>query len=42
MEKFERTKAYRLPVVGQQNRYLGFVTKGTLLSEYRIEMLGGS
>jgi CIC family chloride channel protein len=40
LEKFDRTKAYRLPVVGNQKRYLGFITKGTILSEYRKEILG--
>jgi CIC family chloride channel protein len=41
LEKFEQTKAFRLPVVGEGNRYLGFITKGGLLSEYRKEMLSG-
>ena len=39
-EKFDRTRAFRLPVVGKDNRYLGFITKGALLSEYRKELLG--
>lgn len=42
LEKFDRTKAFRLPVVGNHERYLGFITKGTLLTEYRKEILGGS
>jgi CIC family chloride channel protein len=39
LEKFDQTKAFRLPVVGEGNRYLGFITKGGILSEYRKEML---
>jgi CIC family chloride channel protein len=41
LEKFDQTRAFRLPVVGEGNRYLGFITKGGLLSEYRKEMLSG-
>jgi CIC family chloride channel protein len=41
LEKFERTRAYRLPVL-EGDRYVGFITKGTLLSEYRKEILKGS
>lgn len=39
LDKFEQTKAYRLPVVDDNNRYLGFITKGAILSEYRKEWL---
>lgn len=41
-EKFDRTRAFRLPVVGKNNQYMGFITKGALLSEYRKELLGRS
>lgn len=38
VEKFERTQAFRLPVcIG--DRYAGFITKGTLLGEYRKEIV---
>jgi CIC family chloride channel protein len=39
LEKFDRTKAFRLPVVGSGNRYIGFITKGGILSEFRKELL---
>ncbi len=34
MEKFDRTKAWNLPVV-QHSRYLGFVSKSKIFTEYR-------
>jgi CIC family chloride channel protein len=38
VEKFERSQAFRLPVcIG--DRYAGFITKGTLLGEYRKEIV---
>ncbi len=39
IEKFERTMSFRLPVLDGK-RYLGFITKGVLLGEYRKEILG--
>jgi CIC family chloride channel protein len=42
LEKFDSTKAFRLPVVGEGNKYLGFITKGLILSEYRKEILSDS
>ena len=39
IEKFERTLAFRLPVLDGK-KYLGFITKGVLLGEYRKEILG--
>ena len=42
LEKFEQTKAFRLPVVNEEGKYLGFITKGAILSEYRKELLSGS
>jgi CIC family chloride channel protein len=41
VEKFERTRAFRLPVL-VQGKYAGFITKGGLLSEYRREFLTGT
>jgi CIC family chloride channel protein len=41
LEKFDRTKAFRLPVL-EGERYVGFITKGMLLGEYRKEILKGS
>jgi CIC family chloride channel protein len=41
LEKFDRTSAFRLPVL-EGERYIGFITKGTLLGEYRKEILKGS
>ena len=37
-DKFEKTFAYRLPVLNGEN-YLGFITKGTILSQYRSEII---
>ena len=39
LDKFEQTKAFRLPVIDENKRYLGFITKGAILSEYRKEWL---
>jgi CIC family chloride channel protein len=39
IDKFERTLSFRLPVLDGK-RYLGFITKGVLLGEYRKEILG--
>ena len=36
LEKFDRTQAFRLPVV-QDGRYLGFLTRAALLREFREE-----
>jgi len=41
IEKFERTLSFRLPVL-EGKKYLGFITKGVLLGEYRKEILGES
>lgn len=39
MHKFERTNTWQLPVLDQKNKYLGFVSKTSLLNEYRKEII---
>ena len=36
--KFENTGAWNLPVVDQDNKYLGFISKSRLLSAYRQQL----
>ena len=38
MRKFDRTQAWRLPVVDADGRYVGFVSKSRILSAYRQEL----
>ena len=38
MNKFERTEAWRLPVVDADRKYLGFISKSRLLMAYRAEL----
>lgn len=38
LDKFERTGAWRLPVIDTDGKYLGFVSKSRILSEYRREL----
>lgn len=38
LDKFERTGAWRLPVIDADGKYLGFVSKSRILSEYRREL----
>ena len=39
MAKFDKTEAWRLPVIDQQSRrYLGFISKSRLLMAYRAEL----
>ena len=38
MTKFERSGAWRLPVVDDERRYAGFVSKSRILSAYRQEL----
>ena len=38
MRKFERTEAWRLPVITKDHRYLGFISKSRMLSAYREEL----
>lgn len=38
MEKFDRTGAWRLPVIDKDRKYLGFISKSRLLSAYRAEL----
>ena len=35
MEKFDSTKAWNLPVVDEDNKYKGFVSKSKMLNTYR-------
>ena len=38
MDKFDRTEAWRLPVVTRDHRYLGFISKSRILMAYRDEL----
>ena len=38
MDKFEKSGAWNLPVVDQDNRYLGFVSKSKIFSSYREKL----
>jgi len=38
MKKFDRTGAWRLPVVDADRKYLGFISKSRLLTAYRQEL----
>lgn len=38
MDKFDRTGAWRLPVVDTDRKYLGFISKSRLLTAYRSEL----
>lgn len=38
MDKFDRTQAWRLPVVDENHVYAGFVSKSRILSAYRTEL----
>ena len=38
MRKFDRTGAWRLPVIDEDRRYLGFISKSRLLTAYRDEL----
>ena len=38
LDKFEKTGAWRLPVMDEEGKYLGFVSKSRILSEYRREL----
>ena len=38
MAKFDRTDAWRLPVVDAERKYLGFVSRSRLLTAYRAEL----
>jgi CIC family chloride channel protein len=39
MDKFEKTKAWNLPVIDRHNRYVGMVSQSTLFSSYRNQLL---
>ena len=38
MDKFEKTEAWRLPVLDEQHHYLGFISKSRTLSAHREEL----
>lgn len=38
LDKFEKTDAWRLPVLDADNKYLGFISKSRILSAYREEL----
>ncbi len=38
LDKFEKTGAWRLPVVDENRKYLGFISKSRILSAYRDEL----
>ena len=38
-QKFQKTGAWNLPVVGYHNRYVGFVSRGRMLSVYRQKVV---
>jgi CIC family chloride channel protein len=38
MEKFESTQAWNLPVLDDENKYLGFVSKSMIFSSYRDQL----
>ena len=38
LEKFEKTDAWRLPVLSSNGKYLGFISKSRILSAYRDEL----
>lgn len=38
LDKFEKTDAWRLPVLDEDNKYLGFISKSRILSAYRAEL----
>jgi CIC family chloride channel protein len=35
MKKFDQTGAWNLPVVDEDNKYIGFVSKSKMLNTYR-------
>jgi len=38
LDKFERTKAWNLPVVDDENKYVGFVSKSKIFTSYRDQL----
>ena len=38
MKKFDDTGAWRLPVIDEDRKYLGFISKSRLLMAYRAEL----
>lgn len=42
MKKFENTQSWNLPVIGENNVYLGIVSKSTILNKYRSILIKSS
>ena len=38
MDKFEKTEAWNLPVIDENRKYLGFVSKSKIFSAYREQL----
>ena len=41
LKKFEDTGQWNLPII-ENDRYIGFLSKSSILSEYRVELLRSS
>lgn len=41
-KKFEDTKAWNLPVVDNENKYLGFISRSGLFTSYRETLINFS
>ena len=39
MKKFDDTKAWNLPVVDENNHFIGFISKSHIFSKYRNELI---
>ena len=39
MRKFDRTEAWRLPVIDAEGRYMGFISRSRILAAYRRELM---
>ena len=42
MKKFDETNAWNLPVVDENNQFLGFISKSNIFSKYRSELISMS
>lgn len=39
MKKFDKTEAWNLPVVDEDNSYIGFISKSSVFSKYRTQLM---
>jgi CIC family chloride channel protein len=39
MKKFDKTEAWNLPVVDENNIYIGFISKSSVFSKYRTQLM---